>query len=77
MKRFVLAFVLASVKTGLEYDVISEVKRIEGVKEAYITYGVWDAVIRVEVESLHELDKVVSLIRSIKGVENTTTLVGV
>lgn len=72
-----LAFVLASVKTGLEYDVISEVKRIEGVKEAYITYGVWDAVIRVEVESLHELDKVVSLIRSIKGVENTTTLVGV
>lgn len=72
-----LAFVLASVKTGLEYDVISEVKKIEGVKEAYITYGVWDAVIRVEVESLHELDKVVSLIRSIKGVENTTTLVGV
>lgn len=77
MKRYVLAFVLANIRTGMEYDVISEVKKIDGVKEAYITYGAWDAIIRVEVSSLSELDKVVTMIRSIQGVEYTTTLVGV
>lgn len=77
MRRPVIAFVLASIKTGREYDVIEEVRKIEGVKEAYITYGAWDAVIKVEVESLGELDKVVTKIRSISGVEYTTTLVGV
>lgn len=77
MKRPVLAFVLATIRTGLEYDVISKVKGIKGVKEAYITYGAWDAVVIVEVDTLSELDKVVTTIRGIPGVEYTTTLVGV
>lgn len=72
-----MAFVLATIRTGMEYDVVSEVKKIRGVREAYITYGAWDAVIIVEVDSLSELDKVVTSIRSISGVEYTTTLVGV
>lgn len=61
----------------MEYDVIAEVKRVQGVKEAYITYGVWDAVIKVETTSLSELDRVITTIRGIKGIEYTTTLVGV
>lgn len=77
MSRPVLAFVLATIRTGMEYDVISKIKGIKGVKEAYITYGAWDAVVIVEVESLGELDKVVTAIRNIAGVEHTTTLVGV
>jgi DNA-binding Lrp family transcriptional regulator len=77
LKRSIVAFVLANIRTGKEYDVIAEVKKLDAVKEAYITYGAWDAVIKVEVSSLSELDKVVTLIRSIEGVEYTTTLVGV
>jgi len=75
--RKVIAFVLATIRTGSEYDVVEEVKGIDGVKEVFITYGVWDVIIRVEVESLSELDRVVTQIRSVKGVEYTTTLVGV
>ncbi|MEM0119430.1 MAG: Lrp/AsnC ligand binding domain-containing protein [Thermofilaceae archaeon] len=77
LKRPVLAFVLATIRTGMEYDVVFKVKEIKGVKEAYITYGAWDAVIIVEVDSLSELDKVVTMIRGIPGIEYTTTLVGV
>gem|GEM_PF-909551 len=75
--RRVVAFVLATIRTGKEYDVVEEVRKIEGVKEVFITYGVWDALIRVEVSSLSELDKVVTQIRGVEGVEYTTTLVGV
>ncbi len=72
-----LAFVLATIKTGMEYDVVARIREIPGVKETYITYGAWDAVVIVEVDSLGELDRVVSAIRKIGGVEHTTTLVGV
>jgi len=77
LKKPVIAFVMATIKTGKEYDVISKVKEIKGVREAYITYGEWDAVIIVEVDSLSELDRVVTAIRSIAGVEYTHTLVSV
>lgn len=72
-----MAFVLVTIRTGREYDVVEEVRKIDGVEEVFITYGVWDALIRVEVDSLSELDKVVTQIRGVKGVEYTTTLVGV
>lgn len=77
MQRQVTAYVLATIRAGMEYDVAEEIKKIRGVKEVLITYGVWDAVVRVEVSSLSELDKVVTQIRSIEGIEYTTTLVGV
>lgn len=73
----VIAFVLATIRTGYEYDVVDEVKKIDGVKEVLITYGIWDAVIRIEVSTLSELDRIITSIRSIKGVEHTVTLVGV
>lgn len=72
-----IAFVLATIRTGHEYDVVDEAKKISGVKEVLITYGIWDAVIRIEVDTLSELDRIVTSIRGIRGVEHTVTLVGV
>ena len=73
----ITAFVLATIRTGREYDVVEEIRKIGGVKDAFITYGAWDAVIIVEVDKLSQLEDVVYRIRRIDGVENTTTLVGV
>jgi len=75
--RPITAFVLLTIRTGREYDVIEEIRSINGVREAFITYGVWDAVVWVEISNLNELESVVYQIRKIDGVENTTTLVGV
>jgi len=72
-----VAYVLATVRTGREYDVIEEIKRMKGVKEVTLTYGLWDLVIKVETETLGELDNIVTNIRRIEGVEQTATLIGV
>lgn len=73
----VTAYILLTVETGMEYDVIDLISKVPGIREATITYGMWDMVVKVEVSSLPELDKLVTKVRQIKGVEQTTTLIGV
>jgi len=77
MTKGVIAYVLVTTKAGREYNVYDEIKKIEGVVDISITYGAWDLVIKVQVNSLPELDRVISLIRHVKDVEMTTTLIGV
>jgi len=77
MVKGVTAYILAIVRAGREYSVYDEVKKIKGVVDVSITYGAWDLVIKVQVDSLPELDRVVSLVRKIKDIEMTTTLIGV
>ena len=75
--RPIVAYVLAVVQTGKEYDVVEELKKLDGIVDVTITYGQWDLVIKVEVGSLEELDKLVTEIRQTKGIERTTTLLGI
>ena len=75
--REITAYILAIVKTGKEYDLVSEISKMEGVREVLITYGTYDLVIRVEVGTLAELDKLVTTVRKLEGVERTETLIGV
>jgi DNA-binding Lrp family transcriptional regulator len=73
----VVAFILMIVDLGREYDIASQVRaRFPGeAKEVYVTYGEYDIVVKVEVSSLRELDRVVTGIRSIPGVKTTATLI--
>lgn len=71
------AYVLINVESGKEYDVASEISSIPQVKDVLITYGLYDIVVKVETESLRELEEVVHRIRKVSGVRQTTTLVGV
>ena len=75
--RDTVAYILINIETGKEYEVVDKIKKIEGVTEALITYGMWDIVVRVEVCSLPYLDKIVSTIRQIDGVRQTTTLISI
>ena len=77
MAKGVTAYVLVIAKPGKEYDVYDKIKKMEGVVDILITYGSWDLVIKIQVNSLPELDKVVSFIRRISDIEKTETLVGV
>ena len=69
-----MAFVLVVVSVGMEYDIAKEIKKIEGVKEIYTTYGSWDIVARLESDSVKGIEKSVIAIRKISGVEYTETL---
>ncbi len=71
----VIAYMLLVTDTGKEYDIIKEVKKINGISECRTVYGEFDIFVRVEVSDLISLDEIVTQIRRIPGVIQTTTLV--
>ena len=75
-KRSVKAYVLAIVKRGTEHVVAERLRTLEDVTEVLVTYGMWDIVARVETESLGKLDKIITDIRQIPEIEQTSTLIG-
>jgi DNA-binding Lrp family transcriptional regulator len=72
----VKAYVVAIVKRGTEHEVAENIRKMEKVTEVIVTYGLYDLVIRIEAESLGHLDKIVTDIRLIEEIEQSTTLVG-
>ena len=76
MSNFVKAYFLANVKQGTEHDVAQKIQKMKEVTEVTVTYGLWDLVVRIEAETLGHLDKIVTDIRQIKEVEQTSTLIG-
>ena len=45
------AFVLINVESGAEEDIVKVLKNIEGVEEAYFSYGVYDIIAKVKADS--------------------------
>ncbi|MCD6381162.1 MAG: Lrp/AsnC ligand binding domain-containing protein [Candidatus Odinarchaeota archaeon] len=74
-EELIIAYVLLIVSVGEEDEVSHAIKNLEGVKEVFNTYGSWDMIIRVEVNDIKDLDKVVASIRKVSGVEYTETLI--
>jgi DNA-binding Lrp family transcriptional regulator len=46
------------------------------ITEVLVTYGLWDIIARIEAKSLGHLDKIITDIRQIEEIEQTTTLIG-
>ena len=71
------AFVLINAEKGEESTVHAKLKEIPEVKEAYLVYGVYNIVARVQTENMQELKDVISTrIRRLDKVSSTlTTLV--
>jgi DNA-binding Lrp family transcriptional regulator len=71
-----LAFVMITAETGKESQVLDELKKIEHVKEASLTYGVYDIVVEVEAETREKIQEVITgKVRRLKGAKSTLTLV--
>lgn len=69
------AYILVNVEGGTEDTVLSQVKNIREVEQAYVSYGVYDLMIKVKAETIQELKDVVThKIRQIKSVQSTLTL---
>ncbi len=72
------AYVLMRVKPGMDRTVLNSAKGLTQVKVTETLYGEYDMLIRVEVESLDDLDSFIfDTIRNIKGVESSTTLIAI
>jgi len=70
------AFVLINAEIGAESEVLQELRKIKTVKEAYVVYGVYDIVAKVEAESLDKLKAIVTgSIRRSDKVRSTLTMI--
>lgn len=72
----VYAYVLITVSIGRIKEVIESVKKIEGVIEADVITGPYDAIAKIKANDLGELTKtVIQQIHYIEGVIDTTTAI--
>jgi len=72
----VIAYVLVKVEPGKESGVAQEIVRVKSVKEAAWTYGFCDILLKAEVESMPDLDKIVfNKLRRTPGVISTETII--
>jgi DNA-binding Lrp family transcriptional regulator len=65
---------LKAVSTKAE-AILEEIKKIDGVRKAYLTYGRFDIVAFLEAKDYADLRKITTAINSIVGVRSTETLV--
>jgi len=72
------AYVLITARTGEVGAIIRQIKRIEGVLDADITFGPYDAVVVVQAENVKKIGNVVhSEIHPVPGVLDTLTCLAV
>ena len=70
------AFVLVNVESGAEEKVLAQLRTIGAVEEAFVTYGVYDLVVRVKADTMNELkETVTNKMRTANQVRSTLTLI--
>ena len=69
------AYVLINCDLGSEKNVISSLKKVEDVKEAHGTLGLYDIILKIESESEEKITKTVTeIIRKMPKIHSTMTL---
>ncbi|MBI3009305.1 MAG: hypothetical protein HYY56_07355 [Candidatus Omnitrophica bacterium] len=71
----VKGYLLIKLVPGLESEALSQIRGTHGIADVNLVFGQWDAVAVAEAKTLFELTKIViSEVRGIQGVQDTTTL---
>jgi DNA-binding Lrp family transcriptional regulator len=70
------AIILIQTEIGSESRVLDELMKIPEVKEAYIVYGTYDIVVKVETDALEKIrDIVTNKIRKLPDIRTTVTMI--
>ena len=70
------AFVLINAEIGSEDEVLKELRGMDHIKEAYVVYGVYDIVAKVESETMDKLKEIVTWkVRRLDKVRSTLTMI--
>ncbi len=71
-----IAFVLINSEAGTEKEVLKELKSMNEVKEAYVVYGTYDVIAKVEAETMDKLKEVITWrTRRLDNVISTLTMI--
>ncbi|MDQ5863725.1 MAG: Lrp/AsnC ligand binding domain-containing protein [Thermoproteota archaeon] len=70
------AFVLMNAELGSEDSLVSELKKLDSVKEVYQVYGVYDIVAQVESDTMDKVKETITWkLRKLNGVKSTLTMI--
>ena len=67
-------FILLNCDLGSEEYIVDELKQMEGVKHAYLTFGAYDVIAEIETENQEGIGKAIASIRKLSRVVSTMTL---
>ena len=70
----VKAYVLMNCNLGSEKNVITLLKKIEGVKEAHGTFGLYDIIAQIESSTEEKVREIAKTIRNMEKIHSTMTL---
>jgi DNA-binding Lrp family transcriptional regulator len=70
------SFVCINTEVGSEADVLKDLKKVEGIEEAFAVYGVYDIIARVKADTMDKLKEIVTWrIRRLDKVRQTLTMI--
>ncbi len=70
------AFVLINTELGSEVDAVRAIKNIANVTEAFLVYGTYDIIVKVESDTLDKVkDTITHNLRTLSNVRSTLSMV--
>lgn len=70
------AIILIQTEIGSESKVLEDLMKIPEVKEAYIVYGTYDVVVKIETDTLERIREIVTnRIRKLPDIRTTVTMI--
>ncbi len=69
------AFVMINTELGSEKEVLDEIRKIDGIKESSIVYGIHDIVAKIGADSMDKLNEIVTFVRSLDKIRASVTLI--
>ena len=70
------AFVLMNAELGSEDSLVSDLRKLDSVKEVYQVYCVYDIVAQVEADTMEKVKETITWkLRKLNGVKSTLTMI--
>jgi len=67
-------FILLNCDLGSEEYIVDELKQMQKISNAYLTFGAYDVVVEIKAETETEFGKIISDVRKLSRVVSTMTL---
>ena len=68
------AFILINTEIGFENEVLSYLRKVKGVEEVYMLYGIYDIIAEVKAENVEDIWAIIIKIRKMQNILSTVTL---
>ncbi len=67
-------FILLNCDLGAEEYIVDELKQMQNISNAYLTFGAYDVIAEIQTENQDEFEKAIATIRKLSRVVSTMTL---